>query len=80
MFPVSPGLLVQKAPRDGQALPSSAVDASLEKGQSWGVHGQMQKLALGRRSHAGHREEDIHKTCELYPLPSKEMLLQGEKL
>lgn len=25
-------------------------------------------------------EEDIHKTCELYPLPSKEMLLQGEKL
>ena len=34
MFPVSPGLVVQKSPREGQALPSRAVDASLEQGQT----------------------------------------------
>ena len=44
----------------------------------------MEKLALSRRSHSGNLEGDIHKPMNfmfsIYPLPSKEMLLQGEKL
>ena len=65
MFPVSPGLLVEKAPREGQALPSRAVDASLEKGPSWGLDIQMQNLAMSRIFHLGHLEWNIHKPVNI---------------
>ena len=54
-------LAVQKAPREGKALPSRAVGASLYKGQTCSVDIQMQKLTLSRRSHLGHLDGDIHK-------------------
>ena len=83
MFPVSPGPLVQKSPREGHALPSRAADASLQE-QSWGVDIQMEKLALSRNLIQGILKwTSINPwtlTFNIYPLPLEEMLLQGEKL
>ena len=58
MLPVSPGLLVQKAPREGQAFSSCScisVGAKLGCGYSNGKAGPEQE------SHSGHLEVDIHK-------------------
>ena len=60
MFPVSPGLLVQKSPREGQALPSRAVGC-ISVGAKLGCRYSNGKAGPEQESHSGHLEADIHK-------------------